>query len=126
MASGQEESSELQRIEDKLDALWEKLDEAQRRSLRGMSSDLNWIRRRGALPPKARMSSQVTEAELSALKSAQDSHDWYAMLHFLRVCAPAIQADLLAEARANCYSELGLPEIAAEARELAAELSNSL
>jgi hypothetical protein len=113
LAQGKDDSDEVAEVEERLGALWESLDDAQRRSLNGMASDLNWLRRRGASPPKGRSESEVTDADLHELQAARDTEDWTAILHRLRVCAPALPADLVACQRGTCYGKLGYPQISA-------------
>lgn len=114
---------ELEEVEDLLANLWDRLDEDQRQSLRGLSSDLNWARRRGEPPPKGRPAMEVTQAELAEYKDAQNAEDWHAILHHLRVCGPALPRDLLAYSRATCFSKLGLLRISVAFTDLTIELS---
>lgn len=116
------DSDEADEIEARLAVLWEGMDETQRRTLNGIAADLNWLRRRGAPPPKGHAASEVTEAELHELQAAQDAQDWYAILHHLRVCAPAVPQDLLAYSRARCYYKLNFPEIGTAFADMAMEL----
>jgi hypothetical protein len=120
------DGDEADEIEARLAILWEGLDDAQRRSLNGIASDLNWLRRRGAAPPKGRAASEVTEADLCELQATQDAQDWHAILHYLRVCAPAVPQDLLAYSRATCYHKLDFPQIAAAFADLAMELGSGI
>src|SRR5690348_6692845 len=101
VTEGKADGEEVDKVEERLGTLWESLDDAQRRSLNGMAADLNWLRRRGLPPPKGRKASEVIEAELKDLQAAQEARDWHAILHHLRVCAPAIPQDLLAYSRAT-------------------------
>src|ERR1022692_2077257 len=73
LIGGKGESEEAGEIEERLSVLWEGMDETQRHSLNGMAADLNWLRRRGTPPPKGRDLSEVTEAELRDLQTAQDA-----------------------------------------------------
>lgn len=116
------DSDEADEIEARLAVLWECMDDVQRRALNGIASDLNWLRRRGAPPPNGRAAGEVTEAELHELKAAQDAQDWYAILHHLRVCAPAVPQDLLACNRGTCCHKLDFPQIAAAFADMAMEL----
>src|SRR5207244_3800062 len=64
LVQGKEGTPELQEVEEFMSWLWKKLNEGQRRELRGISSDLNWIRH-GYLPaPKGGRKEDVTKAEL--------------------------------------------------------------
>jgi tetratricopeptide (TPR) repeat protein len=125
LIGGKGESDEAGEIEERLSSIWEGLDETQRRSLNGMAADLNWLRRRGTPPPKGREVSEVTEAELRELQAAQDAQDWHAILHHLRVCAPAVPLDMLAYSRATCYLKLDFPQISAALADLTVELSHA-
>ena len=123
LIDGKGESEEAGEIEERLSVLWEGMDDTQRRSLNGIAADLNWLRRRGTPPPKGRDISDVTEAELHELQAAQDGEDWYAILHYLRVCAPAVPRDILAYSRATCYHKLDFPQISIALADLTVELS---
>lgn len=121
LIDGKADGDEAVEIEERLAVLWDALDDTQRRSLNGMASDLNWLRRRGTPPPKGRTASEVTEVDLHDLQAAQDAQDWRAILHYLRVCAPTIPHDILADRRATCYRSIGFPEIAAAFADLTVE-----
>jgi hypothetical protein len=112
LAEGKEDTAEAEAIDDRLTELWETLDEAQRSSLNGMSSDLHWVRRRGVSPPKGRKPEDVTQADREQLAQAETVKDWHAVLHHLRVCAPAMPPNLLAQLRAAAYGEIGLATFA--------------
>ena len=122
LAQGKDESPESEELEARMTALWRDLDDAQRKSLNGMGSDLNWLRSRGASPPKGRIAADVTEKDWADLESAQQNKDCHAILHHLRVCAPAIPQDILAHSRATCYFNLNFPEIAILFAELAVDI----
>jgi hypothetical protein len=116
---GRDEDPEMEQIEEDLSALWEKLDEAQRSSLNGMGSDLNWVRRQGTPPPRARPPEAVTEEDRRLLGDAESRKDWHAVLHYLRACAPVLAVGDLARRRVAAYSGVGLPEYADAFRGLA-------
>lgn len=119
---GRTESAELQSLEDRMDALWEGLDENQRRSVRGMSSDLNWILRKGEPPAKGRPASEVTQEEQEELLTAQGLHEWHAVLHYLRICAATIPPARLAYFRGMAYWNIELPKYSTCFYKLAADL----
>jgi hypothetical protein len=116
---GRDEDQETEQLEEDLSALWEKLDEAQQRSLNGMGSDLNWVRRRGTPPPRGRRAEGVTEEDRGLLADAESRKDWHAALHYLRVCAPVLPVEDLARRRAAAYAGVGLPAYADVCRGLA-------
>lgn len=123
LADGKDESPEAEDLEDRLSALWNDLDDAQRKSLNGMGSDLNWLRSRGIAPAKGRKAGEVTAEELAELDYAQRTMDWLSILHHLRVCAPALPPDVLAYSRATCYFKLNFPNLSVLFADLAVELS---
>src|SRR5207247_2140102 len=93
--------------------LWTKLHDVQQRSLRGMASDLSWIRRKGEPPPKGRKTpEEVAATERQELSAAIKSKEWHRILHYLRLCAPAFQAASLAHERAIAYDAIGFPDYA--------------
>lgn len=120
---GQEESDEAEQIESRLSDLWEKLDEPQRRSLRGISSDLNWVRRRGLPAPKGRRPEDVSEKDLIERTRLDEAQDWHSLLDKLRDCSPLEPPADLAYWRAKCYDMLRLPQVAAPFVDLAVELA---
>jgi hypothetical protein len=126
ISSSKDGGDEEQRIEDLLDRLWQRLDDSQRQSLRGMSSDLNSIKRGGEGPPKGRIKADVSASELQELQAAQKAENWHAILHHLRICAPAVPQDILARNRATCYDMIDLLQISLAFVDLAVELSRSI
>jgi hypothetical protein len=114
-----EEDPETGEIEQALSAGWETLDEAQRDSLSGMGSDLNWVRRRGAPPPRGHAADAVTEEHRRRLAVAESQSDWHAVLHLLRVCAPVLAVEDLARRRSAAYVGIGLSSYAEVFRDLA-------
>jgi hypothetical protein len=110
LSAGKGDSAELAEAEEQMDTLWPKLDEVQRRSLKGMASDLNWARRQGKPPPKGRKTAgEVSEQDQQELSAAIRSRDWHRILHYLRLCGPAFQAASLARERGIAYEAIGLP-----------------
>ncbi len=110
LSTGKDESAAIVEAEERMDALWPGFDEAQRRSLKGMESDLNWIRRKGAPPPKGRKATvEVVDHELRELSAAIKSEGWHRILHYLRLCAPAFQSASLARERGIAYQAIGFP-----------------
>ena len=125
LSNSSEESAEIEQVEDKMSCLWEMLDETQRRSLKGIGSDLNWVRRRGELPPRGVSRDGVSQKEQSELKAAQSVEDWHAVLYHLRVCAAEIPRAELAATRAGCYREIGLESVAGTFQDFAADLCSA-
>jgi hypothetical protein len=113
LLEGKENAPETAALEDRMDELWEKLDEDQRGSLNGMASDLNWVRRKGEPPPMGRKTpEEVTTVERQELVAAKGSKEWHRFLHYLRVCAPTIPLVNLAHLRGSAYDALGFPAYA--------------
>ena len=112
LAEGKEDASETAEVEDLMGDVWDRLDEAQRHGVKGVGSDLNWIRRKGAPPPKGRPAEAVTGEDVRLLADAETRKDWHSALHYLRVCAPALAIEDLARRRVVAYSGVGLPECA--------------
>src|SRR5438876_924 len=78
LLDGKEYAPETVAAEDRMEELWQKLDEVQRRSLSGMGSDLNWVRRKGEPPPKGRMSpEEVAETDQQEFVAAIGSKEWH-------------------------------------------------
>src|SRR5688572_4735239 len=91
LLDGREDAPEALRAEDGMEDLWEKLDEVQRRSLNGMGSDLNWVRRKGEPPPNGRKSGdEIPQNDQQELVTAIVSKEWHKVLHYLRVCSPVL------------------------------------
>ncbi len=110
LLEGTENELATEAMENRMDELWEKLDEVQRRSLNGMASDLNWVRRKGEPPPKGRkLPEEVTTTERKELVVAKELKDWHGFLHYLRICAPTIPLVHLAYLRGSTYDALGFP-----------------
>ncbi len=113
LLDGKEDSLEIGEAEDRLEKLWTQLDDVQQRSLRGMASDLSWIRRKGEPPPKGRKTpEEVAATEQEELLAAIKSKEWHRILHYLRLCAPTFQAASLARERAIAYDAIGFPDYA--------------
>jgi len=124
LSAGKEDSEEVSEAEDRMDSLWLKLDDVQRHSLNGMASDLNWIRRNGAPPPRGRKApAEVPDTDRQELASAMMAKDWHRTLHFLRLCAPIFQAAALARERSVAYDAIGIPEYARVFSDFFAELT---
>ena len=112
LGQGKDKGEEIAEVEDGLSALWEDLDEAQRQSLNGMGSDLNWARRRGTPAPMARKAHDVREADREALTAAIEAKDAHAVLFWLRCCASSMPLAELAERRQQAYASTGFPQVA--------------
>lgn len=110
LLDNKDDSEEMIAVEARLEELWPSFDEIQRRSLSGMGSDLNWIRRNCEPPPRGRKTpDEVSSAERHELEAAMKSKEWHRILHFLRLCAPWFQASSLASERRIAYDAIGLP-----------------
>lgn len=113
LMDGKEESQEISGAEDRMEELWPKLDDTQRRSLRGMASDLSWLRRKGEPPPKGyKTPEEVAPVERQELLAAIRAKAWHRILHYLRLCAPTFQAASLAKERAIAYEAIGFANYA--------------
>jgi hypothetical protein len=112
LAGGKETADETITVEDEMTELWDRLDPIQRKSLSGLSSDLNWVRRGGAPAPLGPKPEDVSPADRHALDEARNASDWHRLLHQLRVCAPSIAVVDLARLRAETWSRLGQAGIA--------------
>lgn len=112
LANETSDSTEIDALEERMTALWEKLDESQRQSLNGLGSDLDWARRHGAAAPKARKAEEVSETDKANLAAAEAAQDPHAILHWLRVCSPAMELKDLAQRRRRAYTWAGLPQVA--------------
>jgi tetratricopeptide (TPR) repeat protein len=113
LLEGMENAPETVEAESRMEELWENLDETQRRSLSGMGSDLNWVRRKGEPPPNGRKNpEEVTSTERQELMAAMGSKDWHKALHYLRICAPIFPIITLAQGRGKAYDALGFPSYA--------------
>lgn len=113
LLAGREDSDEIAEAEDRMENLWPQLDDVQQRSLRGMASDLSWIRRKSEPPPKGRKTpEEVAATERQELWAAMKSREWHRVLHYLRLCAPTFQAASLARERGIAYDAIGFPNYA--------------
>jgi hypothetical protein len=112
LSDGKEAADETFAVEDELTELWDRLDSIQRKSLSGLGSDLNWVRRGGAFAPSGPRIDDVSPADRQALHEARNASDWHGVLHQLRICAPSIPLMDLARLRAETWSKLGLPQVA--------------
>src|SRR4051812_15730714 len=81
LLEGKENTPETEAAEERMEQLWEKLDDVQRRSLKEMASDLNWVRRKGEPPPRGKKEAEdVTETELQELLAAIEAKNWHEVL----------------------------------------------
>jgi hypothetical protein len=112
LAEGEETADEMIRVEDEMTELWEQLDPIQRKSLSGLGSDLNWVRRGGTPAPLAPRPEDVSPEALKSLDETRNASNWHTLLHQLRLCGSAIPASDLARLRAETWSKLGEPQIA--------------
>jgi hypothetical protein len=126
LLDGKEDSLETTEAEDRMEKLWPKLDDVQQRSLRGMASDLSWIRRKGEPPPRGRKTpEEVAATDRQELSAAIKSKEWHRILHYLRLCAPTFQAASLARERAIAYDAIGFPHYARVFDAQAIEFANT-
>jgi hypothetical protein len=121
LSDGKDESAEIEQVEEEMSRLWERLDHLQRRSLSGIGSDLNWVRRGGQLPPLGRRSAEVSQLDESELHAVQAAGEWHSVLGHLRERAAITPKATLAAVRAQCYRRLGLDAIAEVFDDFAAE-----
>lgn len=113
---------ELDLVESEMTQLWNELDAVQQRSLSGLSSDLNWLRRGGQSAPKGKSPVEVTGGELRDLWRARDMRDWHKLLHYLRVYSGQFSPLEIAALRATAWQALGFPHVARMFGGLAARL----
>lgn len=126
LRGGTDNDSDMEDIEDRLEKLWDELDETQHASLKGMGADLAWVCRNSTPPPRGRQAKDVTAIEVQELRSALNSKDWHRALYCLRVCAPAFKhAGDLAHLRGELYDAIEFPGYAAVFFEFAADLDRS-
>jgi hypothetical protein len=125
LLNGAETSPELEGIDEQLTLIWDQLDESQRKSLNGMGSDLNWVRRRGKLAPKARKEREITTEDGKELNDALSNKQWNKLLYFLRVCSAQISAERMALMRAQAYENLNLERVASVFYEFATQMDQS-
>ena len=112
LAKGAETADETAAVEDEMTELWEQLDSVQRKSLSGLGSDLNWVRRGGSPAPLDLKPRDFSSDDQRTLVEAKNASDWHTLLHQLRVCAPCVPPSLLAYLRAEAWAKIGLPQIA--------------
>lgn len=124
LSEGKEDGPEMEQVEDQLAHHWEELDEAQQQQMRGVSSDLNWIRRGCAQAQRAKTREQVTPEELREFYQFNEAQAFAQTLTALRVCAAAVPPVFVAFVRGRCYSHLGLRPIANLFFRTAIELGN--
>jgi hypothetical protein len=123
LLEGKDNVSETVAAENRMSELWDQLDEVERQSLKGMGSDLHWVRRKGAPPPKGRkVPEEVTLPEQQELVAAMGQRQWHKILDNLRLCAPMILISAFAHLRGHAYDALGFPTYASVFYKLAADL----
>lgn len=121
LCEGRDDDVETDVVEEEMTPLWDRLDPAQRHSLSGLSSDLNWVRRHCQPPPRGKKAEEVTPQDLEALAKAREDGDWHRLLHFLRLCAPKTPSSELAHWRGKAWAALDFPQLAGLFGNLAAE-----
>lgn len=98
-------TEELWRIEDKMAAEWQRLDNTQRQAVGGLASDLSWVRRNGSLAPKSHAVADVSLLHIKMLMRALSEYSVYEALHYIRICRPLTGNHLSAVLRASLYRE---------------------
>jgi hypothetical protein len=121
LSEGKDDEAEIEAIEEEMTRLWERLDVPQQRSLSGLGSDLNWVRRKFASAPRGRRPEDVTPEEFQELAHAREVADWHGLLHYLRLCAPAMSPSELASLRAVAWDHIGLPQLVSVFDDVAAK-----
>lgn len=106
------ESPDVAAAEFVMESVWDKLSEPQRAAANGLSSDLSWVRRLGAPPPKGRVDGTTVEAG-RAFDAAKSAGDYFLALHLLRPLWPALTGEQLAAYRADLYFRAGLWAVSA-------------
>lgn len=124
-ANDSDETEAIEAIEDAMTQLWDELDIDQRRSLSGLSSDLNWVRRRGHLAPRATPSDRVTDADVERAIEASGRGEWHDVLRHLRVCSAKLSPVQVAKLRSTAWQQLGFPQIARQFAGFASELERN-
>lgn len=112
LSEGQDDDLRIETVEESMTALWGALNDEQRCELRGISSDLNWIRRGCLAAPKARLKEEISQAELEAFGTHLETASPLTLLQAVRTCSAALEPELIADCRVRCYAALGLPEVA--------------
>lgn len=125
LVAGGDASAETAAVEEEMTGLWDGFTDVQRRELSGLSSDLNWLRRKGEPAPQGRRPDAVTSDDMQALEEAQEAGNWQGLLHQIRVCAPKLPLSQLAQLRALAWDRAVFPEVAHYFRSFAEELAPS-
>jgi tetratricopeptide (TPR) repeat protein len=112
LAEGREAADETIVIEDEMTELWDQLDAIQRKSLSGLSSDLNWVRRDGKLAPLFPKEVEISVDNRVELLKAYAGSDWHKALHQSRIMAALNPLFELASARGAVWEMIGQPSIA--------------
>lgn len=122
LCEGREAAEEAEAIEEEMTRLWSELDELQKGSLSGLSSDLNWLQRRCQVAPRGRPAEDVVAEDVEKAFQARERGDWHALLHYLRLCSPKLPPFQLACLRATAWQALAFPQISRVFYEQAVEL----
>ena len=107
------EEGQIEKVEDLLATQWQQLSVSEQAHAKGLSSDLNWLLRDFAPPPRGRKKEDVTQDELNEFEHLISKRDPLPLLESIRRCAPALANGAIAIGRAHAYTNLGLPEVAA-------------
>ncbi len=84
----------------------------ERKSLSGLSSDLNWLRRGGTPAPAGPKSEQIPVKDRLPFFVAWKSSEWHMLLHQSRITAFLFDPFALATTRAMAWEKIGQPSIA--------------
>ncbi|HBI42312.1 MAG TPA: hypothetical protein DDY78_05560 [Planctomycetales bacterium] len=122
LSENKDEADETMAVENEMTELWERLDAKQKRSLSGLGSDLNWIRREASPHPRGRTPEDATPLDYRALEQTKKNADWHGVLHYLRVCASKTPPLHLARLRAEAWQVVDLPAISRVFSDFAARL----
>jgi len=112
LCSDRSEDFEMDGVEGLLSDSWERLSDAQQQEARGISSDLNWLRRGFTPPPKGKKSEEVTASDRQRFQTVVEAGEHVEVLRATRDCVSVLPAGLIAIARSRSYLSLDLPELA--------------
>jgi len=98
-------------LREELDAAWEALSEEEEVQVRGLSSDLNWVRRGPA--PRGPKVEDVRQEELVCFRTvAREGELGSEELRLMRRCLPRLPASMVAYRRGRIWAAQGYPALA--------------
>ena len=105
------EESVMYELEDRMTKLWDGFDDVQRKDLRGMAADLNWVRRGGKFPIaiECGQTIQLTSENRRWMAEERSKGEWLEILDSMRVHGPIFSTFDLAFYRGEAYQAIGLP-----------------